>query len=700
MIFPGMEHKTPGVGSPTGMESRSGPESSEQQNVAPRRKRGRSGKRGEGQEVELTVAGVAWRHRGGGHALVVLARGQGAGQMRSSFATLNVFHDDQKFPVTAPVTALADEAQTGGSRQTLRFLFRLPASAPTWTIDRMVLRWRGTEVELTPPAQPPEPLVEQDSPHPDTDEMIGRDGARPPESQPVMESVEVESAPQQSPPETGSGRYGADMVDAERDLALLHQEIVNAKLELAQLHAEIARARLEYEEAAMAGEYAQRERDRAQQWLKDLTEELEDVERQLAECRGELDLVSHELSARRAALEEGLSTVPPPEPSGSAEPYSEPTATPAPPETDVTGATTPLTGAGYSGAQRDLNAALSQLRSRLEDVLSQPRPSWGDEDAEATELREEASVAQTPVAEPPVQNPEEGFLGDSVLQDVGALAHEPARGAQGEPPAPRIPASLPGQTDREDRESSWFAAALRRLAQDDPEAAGRVLVSILPAQAIATSRSFRYDLVVRDDAVHAVDAHPLDTRVQRLEVPRPMDQTDAWIVGSLEQLGELIAHGKSSFLRVFNRHGLKVKGQRARLDDLLTLAQAPLRLRDLCAVGAPIQPQLLLAMIASSIDRSWIEGWPISIRFDPQEEGMHVCSLRIKDGQPMVMGAGSTAAADFGELTTVAEGSARSLMRLLAGLPSPEDDQANVRGPVEPIESLQGWVRRLELSSL
>jgi hypothetical protein len=79
---------------------------------------------------------------------------------------------------------------------------------------------------------------------------------------------------------------------------------------------------------------------------------------------------------------------------------------------------------------------------------------------------------------------------------------------------------------------------------------------------------------------------------------------------------------------------------------------------------------------------------------------MRVCSLRIQDGSPVVLGTEGTAAADFGEVTTIAEGTARSLMRLLAGLPSPEDDQANVRGPLEPLEMLQGWVRRLELSSM
>jgi hypothetical protein len=309
---------------------------------------------------------------------------------------------------------------------------------------------------------------------------------------------------------------------------------------------------------------------------------------------------------------------------------------------------------------------------------------------------------ELPVEDEPV--PEESMEFATELEgeqqpDMDALAEAP-REARGGDSAPPIPASLPGATDREDRESSWFADALRRLAHEDREAAGRLLVSLLPAQSIATPRSFRYDLVVRDDAVYAVDAHPLDTRVEQLEVPRPMDQTDAWIMGALGQLGDLIAHGKSSFLRLFNRHGLKVKGQRARLDDLLALATAPLRLRDLCAVGAPVPPHLLLQMIVSSIDQSWVDPRPLTIRLDPREDGMRVCSLRIQDGSPVVLGTEGTAAADFGEVTTIAEGTARSLMRLLAGLPSPEDDQANVRGPLEPLEMLQGWVRRLELSSM
>ncbi|HZU60227.1 MAG TPA: hypothetical protein VE983_04635, partial [Solirubrobacteraceae bacterium] len=173
-----MEHKTPGVGGPVGIDSSPGTKSPEQPNVPSRRKRGRA----EPRPVELTVAGVAWRSSGSGRALVVLARGYGAGQMRSSFATLNVFHGGQTFPVTTPVSVIAGEEDTSSSRQTLRFVFRLPNSAATWSIDRMVLRWRGTEVELPPPARPPdggsEPEAELELPRPpaglgDDEELAG-----------------------------------------------------------------------------------------------------------------------------------------------------------------------------------------------------------------------------------------------------------------------------------------------------------------------------------------------------------------------------------------------------------------------------------------------------------------------------------------------------------------------------------------------
>ncbi len=583
--------------------------------------------------------------------------------MRSSLATLNIFYGGQTFPVTAPVTAITDEEEADGSRQTLRFLFRLPASAPAWPIDRMVLRWRGTEVELPPPAPPVNAEAE-----PSELGVAKLVVARQPE--PAAERLASEA--QETPPD----RYGAGMSQAEHTLALLQEDIVTAKLELAQLHADIAQARLEYEEASMATEYAQKERDRAQQWVRDVTGELEDVERRLAVCRQQLDQASREIAAR-------TEVEPSSPPQASPDLPAAAPAAPRPEEPHVEEPAVERDPDPYAEAQSDLNAALSQLRSRLDEVLSTPRPVHeGPESAE-----QQPRVRERPIEESVVDE----LFPETPAPDAPSTASE-------QDSTPPVPASLPGPTDREDGESSWFAAALRRMAQDDREAAGQVLVSVLPAQAIATPRGFHYDLVVRDDGVYAVDAHPLDTRVQRLQVPRPMDQTDAWIMGSLEQLGDLIARGKSSFRRVFGRHGVKVKGQRARVDDLLALATAPLRLRDLCAVGAPIQPQLLLQMIVSSIEESWIGERPLSIRFDPREEGMHVCSVRIQDGAPMVLGSESTAAADFGELTTIAEGSARSLMRLLAGLPSPEGDQANIRGPVEPLELLQSWVKRLELT--
>lgn len=703
------------------MRSSVGNGSPEEGDPPPRAKRGRSAKRPEGVPVELTIAGVAWRASGAGHAVVVIARAQGAGGMRSSFATLTVFHGGETFPVTAPVTVTVGEGG-GASRQTLRFVFRLPASAPSWRIDKMVLRWRGTEVDLPPPAQ-------GRARGPGAESMLvpppaERSPAGEPEAVQEPEVIEEppESAAQDAPTPAATGRYGQDIPHPEQNLDALRQQIISAQLELAHLHAQIAQARLEHADASTAREHAEKERDRAERWLVDVAGELEDVERQLAECRSELDHVSRELATRRAAVEQ------------------------APPDAAPPGA-----GGGERAQavrdrkpEGDLDAALSDLRSKLEQLLSHPGGTRGPDEpvvqapVEAPPVEEplveEQLVEDAAVESPPLDEaiPEEALLDtapeelllDTLIdekpigstdattverdQELGQEAPDdsetpsapPPTAAQEEQPAQRAAASLPGRIDREDRESSWFSSALRRLAEDDREAAGRLLVSVLPAQAIAAPRTFHYDLVVRDDAIYAVDAHPLDTRVERLQEPRPMDETDAWIIGTLTQLGELIVQGKSSFLRVFSRHGLKVKGNRARLDDLLALALAPVRLRDLCAVGALIQPEILLELIASSVDPNWLDSRPISIRFDPRQDGMRLCSFRVQGGSPMVLGAESTAAADFGAMTTIAEGSARSLMRLLAGLPSPESDQAKVRGPAEPLELLQELVRRLELSSL
>jgi hypothetical protein len=239
---------------------------------------------------------------------------------------------------------------------------------------------------------------------------------------------------------------------------------------------------------------------------------------------------------------------------------------------------------------------------------------------------------------------------------------------------------------------NWFCKALQQLAEQDREAGGRVLVSLLPAQAIATPRFLRYDLIVRELGIYAVDVDGLGTRIEPRVRPRPMGESDAWITGSLVQLGDLATRGNQGILRRLRRYPVTVEGDRGRVDDLVALSRTPLRLRDLCEVGAQIEVPLLLRMVAGSVVPEWTLGERFTVRFEPTDPPVSPCYLRINDGSPP----GVTAQLPLDRPAATIRCSAWALIHLLASEQVPEGEKPLISGAPEPLALLQGWIQRLE----
>lgn len=545
--------------------------------------------RGPEDDGPLTVAGVAWRRAGAGASLVVIGRGFCDGHMRSAFATLTIHHGDQPFKATAPVTVPAGGGRAGAARQTLRFAFRLPSTAPTWAAQRMSIRWQGAEIDL---------------PVPDG-------GSAPPAEEPEV--------PVQNP---RNGHVDRSTESVRRN---------------------------------------------GREWRAAVIGELELVAQELASCHRELEDITQTLLTREGQARSAES--PPP----ATEDLSDGDPEPAPP------------------SESELEEALFELRRKLERALP------------ATEEPDQPSAVVRPANGHPAVEPAEA--------DTAAFEEPPAPppSAIAEPadqPAVRTseakhgagistPAALPGRVERPVGEEVWFPRALRRLAHEDREAAGRVLLCMLPAQAVATPRLVRYDLIVPGDRIYGVDARPLDARVEILSHPRSPLATDAWITATAAQLGQLIVAGRSRVMRRLRRPRVGVKGDRARLGDLLDLAGAPVGLRDLCAVGAVIPPDLLLRMVAGSCRPVPSEGSGFSIRFVSRNGDGDGCAvLFMRDGARFLEDGAGVA-----EPTTLVRGSWEAFMRLLAELPEVEYDEPVVEGSLEPLRQLQACVKGLEFGS-
>jgi FtsZ-binding cell division protein ZapB len=604
----------------------------------------------------MTVVGAAWKRFGRDVGLLVIGRGANGHGEEPSTAALTVSHQGRSYRFDGRVSVAAASAAT--PRRTYRFEFRLPPRVQSWSLDGLLLRWQDTDFEV-----------------------------------PLPQSGAGSLAAALAPGDPSSERYVGLMRETEAQPAKLREEV-------ARLRDETEQARRERDEAYRERDRARQERDRVQASLRSIIAELENIERRLAERRTEFDLLVRDLTARRSKLEQLEDDRPAPD----GEP---PGATTVPPEA----------GPPAESASDQLTDALSDLHKQLARVhlaattavpgaagepvdaplspgeAPSPAPD-PPEVVEPPEALESPEVLEPPPEPPPPEPPETPQV--QPLPPAAADHRQPLDDLEGgledeeEGEGPLL--SLPRLGRRRPEPENWLPRGLHRLAHEDREAAGRALVSLLPAQSIATPRVLRYELIVPKVGIYAVDVDGPNTRIESRERPRPLSRTDAWITGSLEQFGDLVARGNQGLLRRLRRYPVTVDGDQRRVDDLLALAEAPLRLSDLCRVGAQIEVPILLRMLAGTIDPAWTQGYLFSVGFEPTDPPASQCYLRVDDGAPVA----ATAEPAPQPPDVTIRSSAWALIHLLADRPLAEGESARIAGDGALIELLQGWIRRLE----
>jgi hypothetical protein len=256
---------------------------------------------------------------------------------------------------------------------------------------------------------------------------------------------------------------------------------------------------------------------------------------------------------------------------------------------------------------------------------------------------------------------------------------------------PAFPADPPSEQDR--GEIRWLADALRAIAGEDRDTAGEILVSLLPAQAIATPRWLSYDLTLTGDRSYAVDVDQASVRIEERPEPRPLEETDARITATLAQLGDLVLRGSQGLRLSPRRRPIAVEGERARLHDLVALARAPLSLATLRDAGVSLRTELLLRMIASAIGDSWTMGLRFTIAFEPAGRLGPTCYLRVNDGRPATIGR----QLPLDLPAAVVRCSDRALMHLLTGIEPALGDAVTIAGPSpQTVTLVCRWVRQLE----
>ena len=362
------------------------------------------------------------------------------------------------------------------------------------------------------------------------------------------------------------------------------------------------------------------------------------------------------------------------------------------------------------GGQRDRSqgalAAIGELRGALE-ALRPPEPS---PPADADEVGEGRGSGTSAVASAP---------GSAGSVDPQALSAALSRlRAQAEPrevepedpvvdaPVPAIraiPASAPSVTASVTAPAAAVAPVtsglrrptielgFRRLAARDADAAGRLLLGLLPCQRAAYPHPVSYDLVLGPGrGCVQVTAGLAAAEVSLQGAARAREQVDFQVIGDPARLARLLT---ASPLRRLLRVGIaRVRGRREGLAAIRALLALPLDLTSLQRAGLRADGETVLRLVAAMVEPAWTHGESFTVAYDPA--GGEPVFLTVADGRAPAV----SRARPAGRVAATITGSPAALAGLLSGFADPgmatDGGVATVTGDRGPLEQLRSWANR------
>ena len=191
------------------------------------------------------------------------------------------------------------------------------------------------------------------------------------------------------------------------------------------------------------------------------------------------------------------------------------------------------------------------------------------------------------------------------------------------PPGP-VAASPP-------RTYPWLRGALVRLAHDDPAAATRLLLGLVPAQRALITSPLEYDLCIRGHGLYAVSVTAEGAQVRPIELPRPRAVAAFCVTADVVCLAEVLAGVEKRMGRWVGSVRLRGRRRRARaLRD--ALVRADLSLAAAARAGADLEPELVFGAFAYAIDPAWTRGHRFTVAqeiADPEPVRWHIA---VRDG--------------------------------------------------------------------
>jgi hypothetical protein len=343
---------------------------------------------------------------------------------------------------------------------------------------------------------------------------------------------------------------------------------------------------------------------------------------------------------------------------------------------------------GAHDAIGELRAALEQL-SRPQTEVSPPKTEASPPPTDPTAPASDPPTAtSTPTPAEPARSAlvEPARLNDALTRLRETITPQDAPAVTGGGgAAPTRSLSLSEVLGRPSLER-----AFRKLVRDDPEAAGRLLLELLPLQRVVYPHKIAYDLVLGSGRGEARPARSCvcvsvpngTTSITVQSAPRPRDEVDFQVVGDPARIARLLTAGR--FRRRFSRRVARVRGRREGIAALTALLGSPLDLSDLHRAGVRPDPATAFALVASMVDPAWTRGERFALAHeDPQAASMF---LIVRDGAPLQV----VRRPPESKVATILVCAGDQLLAVLAGDAVPG---LTVRGDERPLAALREWIK-------
>jgi hypothetical protein len=227
--------------------------------------------------------------------------------------------------------------------------------------------------------------------------------------------------------------------------------------------------------------------------------------------------------------------------------------------------------------------------------------------------------------------------------------------------------------------------AFRTMARSDPDAAGRLLLELLPLQRVVYPHPVTYDLVLAPDRCVWVSVPNGTPTIEVQTAPRPRQEVDFQVIGEPARIARLLTTGR--WRRIFGRRAARVRGRREGVAALSSLLGAPLDLGALHHAGVRPDPLISFGLLAAMIDPAWTATERFT--FAHASPGASRTYLVVAEGRPLA----ATRIAPEGGPSTTMHCTTADLLAALAGEPVPG---VRVDGDVGAYLSLRKWIKRAQ----